>query len=777
MSVLLVESDRTICEMVRDRLAPFGIQVVAAGSVTEAVHVVANVGYDVVIIELELPDGSGLAVLDELERCGSSAYVFTLSEVDETVSRALALERGADEYVVKPFHLRELTSRVLAVGRRRDAESERRIEVGTLRVDLDSRQVELAGRAVHVTAKEFDLLAYLAARPGHVFSRAQLLAAVWNSRSEWQQEATVTEHVRRLRAKVEIDPANPLILRTIRGVGYRLDAVGCGVETDAPSTRPKELSGVRLPVAPTSQVRQLLTGVLSEVADSVIITDLHRHIRSWNDAAQRLYGWSEGDVLGRNVIDVLQASDEGAALRRQWAAFEEQGRWHGVACHARRDGIALDVLATTTLVCDDDGEPFGIVSVIREIDGHTSEPSSIDPAEADDILRGIDAREFVVHYQPIIAFTGRLPIGVEALVRWQHPTRGLLAPDAFLSTAERTGSIITLGDLVLHEASRQVAHWRTLGADVRLSVNVSARQLADSALLDSVAAALEASGLDPAALSLEVTESALVEELDRAAEVLDRIVALGARVSIDDFGTGWASLTYLRRFPVHELKIDRSFVAGAGRNAHDNAIIRSVVSLGAELGLDVVAEGIETARQERSLVDLGCPLGQGYLYGRPVPAEAIDLQRFGRRGAGSTDPTLIAPRDGPSSRVPHRSQPAVTDLLAARAVSASVATERIEGAILAAFVRGLLRADTTEEAIHLFREAVHNFGGAVTLGAAAGPDALTLDVALGNEGPHVVEAPATGVERRQLERLVPFLLADARAVVTRLERAHTVSSA
>jgi PAS domain S-box-containing protein len=753
VSVLLVESDPTIRDMVRDRLAPFGIQVVTSASVAEAIHVVANVGYDVVIVELELPDGSGLAVLDELERCGSNAYVVALSNDDATASRTLTLDRGADEYIVKPFHLRELTSRVLAVGRRRDAESEHRVEVGNLHVDLASRQVEIDGRAVHLTAKEFDLLAYLAARPGHVFSREQLLASVWNSRSEWQQESTVTEHVRRLRAKLEVDPTHPLIVRTIRGVGYRLDAVGCGVESDADLSRGGEPSGAGLPLAATSQVRQLLTGVLSEVADSVIITDLHLHIRSWNDAAHRLYGWAEADVLGRNVIDVLHAPNEGDALGAQWTAIEATGRWHGVTCHAGRDGTAVEVLTTMTLVRDDDGEPFGIVSVNREVGATTPVTGPIDPTEADDILRGIDAREFVVHYQPIIAFASRRPVAVEALVRWQHPTRGLLAPDAFLSIAERTGSIITLGDLVLHESCRQIAQWRELGADVTLSVNVSARQLVDDALVDSVAGALDAAGLEPAFLSLEVTESALVEELDRAAEVLHRVVALGVRVSIDDFGTGWASLTYLRRFPVHELKIDRSFITGAGRNTHDTAIIRSVISLGAELGLAVVAEGIETTRQERVLFGLGCPLGQGYLYGRPAPAASIDQHLFAR--VGDAGP----PADRPLER-PH---------LHLVGQPAPVATERIEGAILAAFVRGLTRAETTEEATRLFREAVHSFGGTVTVAAGADRNCLPLDVALGDEAPQRVEAPEFGVARRQLERLVPLLLADARAVVTRLD--------
>ena len=191
-------------------------------------------------------------------------------------------------------------------------------------------------------------------------------------------------------------------------------------------------------------------------------------------------------------------------------------------------------------------------------------------------------------------------VTMEALVRWNHPTRGVLAPDTFIAAAERSGAIVELGGIVLDKACAQTIEWRRAGHDIDIAVNVSGRQLSDPGLVERITAALASSGLEAEHLWLEVTETSLVEEVDRAGEVLYRLADLGVGISIDDFGTGWASLTYLRNFPVHALKIDRSFVAGVGQNINDTAIARSILALGADLDLVVIAEGIETvAQQER----------------------------------------------------------------------------------------------------------------------------------------------------------------------------------
>lgn len=350
-----------------------------------------------------------------------------------------------------------------------------------LDIDAVGRIVTLGGRRLTMTPKEFDLLAFLAARPGVAFSRGELLKEVWASSPDWQGAATVTEHVHRLRTKMAqgSDAAGRLV--TVKGAGYRFD-----------------------PGSPS---------------------------------------------------DVPRRTD-------------------------------------------------------------------------DELRRAIGDGEFTVHYQPVVDLAESTVVGVEALVRWRHPTRGLLLPGAFIAAAERSGAIIEIGEYVLQAACLQAQLWRDAGHDLQVSVNLSARQFTDSLLPQRIARVMTATAMPPGRLWLEVTETDLVQDVVQARSVLREIDRLGARISIDDFGTGWASLTYLHEFPVRQIKIDGSFVQGMGNTWTAPAIVRSIVSLGRDLGLDVVAEGVETEEQRFRLLRLGCRLGQGKLLGPPLPADALD---FGHR--------------------------------------------------------------------------------------------------------------------------------------------------
>ena len=234
-----------------------------------------------------------------------------------------------------------------------------------------------------------------------------------------------------------------------------------------------------------------------------------------------------------------------------------------------------------------------------------------------------------LHYQPRTSLrTGRLH-SVEALVRWAHPTRGLLPPAEFIVAAEESGLVRELGAWVLEEALGQVVRWDAGqdgtpgGAPVQVAVNLSARQLADPLLLARVSAALQRHGLGPSRLVLEITETALMSDPDAALATLRGLKALGVHLAVDDFGTGYSSFTYLKRFPVDELKIDQSFVAGMLTDPADRAIVASCIDLARAMGLTSVAEGVETAEQQEALAALGCDLGQGYHLGRPAPADAL----------------------------------------------------------------------------------------------------------------------------------------------------------
>jgi EAL domain-containing protein (putative c-di-GMP-specific phosphodiesterase class I)/DNA-binding NarL/FixJ family response regulator len=251
-----------------------------------------------------------------------------------------------------------------------------------------------------------------------------------------------------------------------------------------------------------------------------------------------------------------------------------------------------------------------------------------DPAEAalvEDIGRGLDAYEFEVFYQPIVRLADQTTVGYEALCRWRHPVHGLLMPAAFIPVAERSGLIVELGDLVLATACEQARRWRAAGHDLHVAVNMSAKQLVDPEIVDRISELLLTTSLPPGGLWLEVTETDLIDDIPTAKIMLERIEAVGAWLSIDDFGTGWASLTYLRQFPSHGVKIDRSFVSGLGKNTSDEAIVRSILLLARELDLSVTAEGVESTVQATRLVELGCDLAQGYLFGHPSPVERLSL--------------------------------------------------------------------------------------------------------------------------------------------------------
>jgi diguanylate cyclase (GGDEF)-like protein/PAS domain S-box-containing protein len=237
--------------------------------------------------------------------------------------------------------------------------------------------------------------------------------------------------------------------------------------------------------------------------------------------------------------------------------------------------------------------------------------------------RALSEQQFVVHYQPVVDLPTQRLTGVEALVRWQHPTRGLLSPHHFIDNAEESGLIVPLGRWVLREACRQLAEWGRPG--LRMNINLSGRQFQYTGLVDDVRDAIAETGVDPACLTLELTESVLLNDIDTASETLHALRRLGVRLAIDDFGTGYSSLNYLKRLPVDILKIDRAFITQVATHAEDKALVDAVVSLGQALRMSTVAEGIETDDQWAMLRSLGCDYGQGYLFGRPVAPSSIEL--------------------------------------------------------------------------------------------------------------------------------------------------------
>ena len=247
----------------------------------------------------------------------------------------------------------------------------------------------------------------------------------------------------------------------------------------------------------------------------------------------------------------------------------------------------------------------------------------------DDLAAG----EIYLDYQPVFALRGNRLVGFEALARWRHPTRGIVEPTAFIPLAEETGLIVPLGYFVLHQACGQLAAMSASGGkSLRMSVNVSGRQVADPKFASEVRRAIAETGIAPAQLTLEVTESVLMDCHGEAMEMLAELRALGVCLSIDDFGTGHSSLAYLAQLPIDQLKIDRSFISRVGDGPDKGEIIRAIMTLGRALSKQVLAEGIESPQQLSILQDLGCEYGQGFLLSPPLDASVASTDDGGTTG-------------------------------------------------------------------------------------------------------------------------------------------------
>ncbi|MCW2530686.1 MAG: putative signaling protein [Blastococcus sp.] len=404
----------------------------------------------------------------------------------------------------------------------------------------------------------------------------------------------------------------------------------------------------------------LAAATRSEGEIALLLIDLDR-FKEINDSLGHSYGdkllcqvgprlrsvLRDGDTvarLGGDEFAVLLPSVDGVAEAR---AVAERLR---EALHRPFDvdGVALDVEASVGIVLSPwhgtdteellrnadiamyAAKELKAGAVVFEPDQHVTAPWRL--TVLGDLRRALEgSEELFLNYQPKYTLDGERIEGVEALLRWQHPTEGLIPPDEFIPVAEGTGIILRLTERVLGLALRQMRHWLDAGHAVPVAVNLSTRCLLDADLPQLVQRLLAEHRVPAELLRLEVTESAVMGDAARCMEVLERLHDLGVRLSIDDFGTGYSSMAYLRRLPVDELKIDRSFVLGMTTTQQDAVLVRTAIDLGHNLGLTVVAEGVEGAEHVHALRALGCDIAQGYHYARPMLAEALSelLDRVG----------------------------------------------------------------------------------------------------------------------------------------------------
>ncbi|SIQ13570.1 EAL domain, c-di-GMP-specific phosphodiesterase class I (or its enzymatically inactive variant) [Micromonospora avicenniae] len=264
---------------------------------------------------------------------------------------------------------------------------------------------------------------------------------------------------------------------------------------------------------------------------------------------------------------------------------------------------------------------------------------------AGDLRRALDEGKLEVYFQPKVTLRDRRLVGVECLARWEHPTHGTVAPEDFVAVAEHTGQLSRLTELVLREGLRRSRNWAQADQPLSVAVNISPRTLTDQHFPDRVRELLDEYGVPPQRLTLEITEAGVLDGTERPIPTLRRLRDLGVRLSVDDFGTGDSSLAHLRRLPVHEVKVDRSFVQGMATDPGDLAIVNAVVTLSQQFGLAVVAEGVESELTLELLQDIGCEIGQGFLFSRPLPYERLEAW-FGAQ----VDPETITSGELPRLR-------------------------------------------------------------------------------------------------------------------------------
>jgi diguanylate cyclase (GGDEF)-like protein/PAS domain S-box-containing protein len=385
-----------------------------------------------------------------------------------------------------------------------------------------------------------------------------------------------------------------------------------------------------------------------EAGDALLIAVGQRLITCLRqgDTAARL-GGDEFTILLEDITDPTDATRVAERILEQFRSpFEITGQQIfmstsiGIALSHQRHDSPSDLLRDADLAMyQAKSRGRGTYAIFDDKMGS----DAIERLELDTSLRrAIEREEFHLLYQPQIDLrTGQI-VGFEALVRWQTPNQQAVSPGSFIPLAEETGLILTIGRWVLREACRQGRDWQARYPDAPpcVSVNLSSRQFQHPRLVDDVAAALEDSGLHPANLLLEITESGLMEAGGQNVSMLQRLKTLGVRLAIDDFGIGYSSLSYLKHFPVDVLKIDRSFVERLGENPEDAAIVQTVTTLAHTLGMEVTAEGVETREQFAQLRTLGCDHGQGYLFARPIPASDANtmIDRYAaRRSAMAAD--------------------------------------------------------------------------------------------------------------------------------------------
>jgi diguanylate cyclase (GGDEF)-like protein/PAS domain S-box-containing protein len=674
-SLLVVDDNELNRDMLGRRLQLEGYAVALAESGAQALRLIEQETYDLVLLDVMMPEMNGLETLRRLRETHGPVElpVIMVTAKDQSEDVVEAFRLAANDYVTKPVDIPVALARIatqVSCKRAQAAlrESEARYALAARGANDGLWDWDLQSDQVYFSPRWKAILGYeeheIGAGPREWFERIhpEDLPRVQAEITAHRQGLTV--HFENEHRMLHKDNSYRWVLS--RGLGVRGRDGRClrmaGSLTDVTQEKAVDpLTSLPNRVLFMDRLERVLERAKrdSELQFAVLFMDLNR-FKVINDSLGHMVGDQLLGAVARRLETCLRGSDTVARLQGATTVARLGGDEFTILLEDIRD--VQNAIRVAKRIQQELALPFctnGTTIFTSASIGITMGPANY--AQPDELLRDADAAmyaakaagkgsfeifdanmreralarlqlemdmrtavergEFCLHYQPILALEPSRVMGFEALVRWQHPERGLLNPDEFIPIAEETGLIVPLGLWVLREACRQMSAWQTKfpsDPPLTINVNLSCKQFLRLDLAAEVEKLLRETELAPGCLKLEVTESAIMEDAESAAGILDQLRALGVQVCIDDFGTGYSSLNYLQRFTVDTLKIDRSFVRHMGETDENRRLVQSIVDLAHNLSIKVVAEGVETESQRQQLADLQCEFGQGFLFSRPL---------------------------------------------------------------------------------------------------------------------------------------------------------------
>ncbi len=680
-SLLVVDDDKKILDVMSLRLKQIGHQVTVTHDGHQVLEFVKASGIDLVLMDVQMPACSGLEILRTLRKHYSPTQlpVIMVTGLRQSENIVEALELGANDYVTKPIDFPVVNARIRTqlLRKRMDQalrESEERYALAARGANDGLWDWDLRTQQIYFSPRWKGMLGYqeseIRNHPEEWFNRVHPEDVDQVKKDIVSHLTGETPHYEREYRMLHRDGTFHWMLS--RGLVFR-DAAG----------NPSRMAGSQTDIT-VGKVADGLTGLPNRVLFKDRLTRSierakrikHSHFavlfldldgfKVVNDSLGHVAGDQLLIAIARRLESCLRSQDSVAHLGKAHTFARLGGDEFTILLDELRH--PSDAIRVAERIQNELALPFSLpghevftaasIGIALSTTGYDRPEDVLRDADTamyrakargkacyevfdvamreqamarlqleTDLRRAIEREEFQLRYQLIVSLKTGNVAGCEALVRWQHPSLGLLLPSEFISVAEETGLIVPIGNWVLREACRQMRTWQTrinLDPSARISVNLSGRQFRQSDLADQIQAILSESGLSPANLKLEITESTIMENPETVAVVLSRLKSLKIQLDIDDFGTGYSSLSHLHRFPVNTLKIDRSFVDRMGVTGDSPEIVSTIVTLAHNLGMDVIAEGVETTAQQQQLKALGCEYGQGYLFSDPVDAQKME---------------------------------------------------------------------------------------------------------------------------------------------------------